>query len=1238
VAYGCLAISLSLLFSVPTAADEPAGAFAEVCFAPFDEAATPTDVATWQRWIEQVAGQPGSLQMIGPRSGRGCRLTGTHRLVPAWTDGLLLRMLLQPSDHFCLHLFHGLDGVSLRFDAGSRSWGAFTTRRQLGACKPQQVTLAATDGGRTRRSQFAEPVPIALHYQQGELIVTRGDLILLGVPLSDMPQEMYLDGQADLHDIDRWVCTDLPAMPTDEVGQFRKPAELSWNQRLGPGATFQELDSGAVELGVENSDQSGWATTQVVAADPCQLTLRLDRVSPGTGVFLSTDRDAQPAAILLFVSERRDGRIGILFADRLGQRGAGWGQFPGDVSPAVSDPVWLRIIYGAGTLRWWVSNDGRHWAEPERRLNSLAPRSMHLGLCHVRNAASAKIELGAVALKPFTTLATSCPQRLRQRAERAIDSWQLDQGIAEWQQSVRDSCPPDADLQEWSNACNVAAIAAGTDAELGNYLLSRLVDRSSRERWPFDRRLALLDEVCLLADSRLFQQHGPALPQRYFDLAYEAWRQEGIAPLNPIRTALMTAPLDHHAQPVWSGDGIIRDEVLDAIYQADWRRLRQTCAVLNYFRLHHDNLLVVWADQLSAAILRADPIITGRRIPNVSWPSLLSEDLNRDVYNQNIELQMLIKSAAWEDAAKQIASAMTLDLRGVAPAAADPDLLVSSAVAVRAALLEYRGLLSALESDQSELLNLQVKRAIAGRSTSRVEQLARRFPGTSAARTAEKWLGDQLLARGQAKDALAHYERASSFQNLAADPSLPARLNLAAAYAGQPPPVSFDTPAEIGEVTIQPTEVAALSSELAKRRRETSQQAGPGSWPSLAFGRLRTGQRVALPLAVGNEPAKEVLPGIDRQRIDWPGCQLAAVRAGDKLLVHNRFELLALQWDTGQSLWTNHPMGEEMLRSRDWPLIPMRPLVHERRVVARHLCAKTPQLACWDLDAGQLLWISPLEDQLPISDPFIVEGKLGVLTMDQQRAIDAPLRLQWIDIVTGQPAGHHTLVRLRDGWWRRSCCQVLSSGQHLYVVLGGIAFACDDTATISWVRTSRTTPPEADPTWIAQLHQVPLLADGKLVLSQVGVRAVEAVDPTTGSLLWRSVEPQLRQAIGIADDVLIIQTQSGLAALDLEDGTRVWQHDQPALLLAAYCNPSGVLYSHATTAAERSRQQGVELVILDARSGQIAGRHIIEELSGSQPRVAPLVVGDDRAWAFFSAGALGGQREMLELLAEEKVP
>ena len=167
---------------------------------------------------------------------------------------------------------------------------------------------------------------------------------------------------------------------------------------------------------------------------------------------------------------------------------------------------------------------------------------------------------------------------------------------------------------------------------------------------------------------------------------------------------------------------------------------------------------------------------------------------------------------------------------------------------------------------------------------------------------------------------------------------------------------------------------------------------------------------------------------------------------------------------------------------------------------------------------------------------------------------------------------------------------------------------------------------------VAQQHAGPPLVDGgKLYVAQPGVPAVECLDPGSGTLLWRSILPEVRRLAGIVDGKLIAEVDDGLLALSASTGKPLWHHRSDGLLQAQFCGPpGGVLYACREPAETQGKLQPL-LVWLDAATGNTTAKTSLPGLADAEPMLGPAVMHRGRLWVLFGRGLQGSRRELLEL-------
>ena len=148
---------------------------------------------------------------------------------------------------------------------------------------------------------------------------------------------------------------------------------------------------------------------------------------------------------------------------------------------------------------------------------------------------------------------------------------------------------------------------------------------------------------------------------------------------------------------------------------------------------------------------------------------------------------------------------------------------------------------------------------------------------------------------------------------------------------------------------------------------------------------------------------------------------------GDVLYVANHFQVAAYNLTNGQRMWQSQPPPGAIQRSQDWALIAMQPLVTGNRIFARHVVLGTTRCwFAWRKSSGKLLWsVEAHRREFFVSDPVIVQGQLGAVSVGVQLEQQGVLRWNTLDPETGELQSQRDLVRLRNTWGKRACCELV---------------------------------------------------------------------------------------------------------------------------------------------------------------------------------------------------------------------
>jgi hypothetical protein len=806
--------------------------FQDVCFETFDTSKSLPQRDQLLKWFEPVAGSSHRFYDTRTQLGQCGAIEGLVRLkAPLWDD-TALRMWLESYNRLQIHCYHGTQGVTLvYYEDQSYRWAAYATTRKPGTAKPETFALTATDDGRSRRSEIRAGGTIDLRYRDGELILSRGDVALVRARLPGSPDDVYFDGKAAFHGITLVRTTGGPPQNAQHpiVAEIERPADLPWTEQLHEGAKVERLPDGSIELAANQAKQRGWIATPLPKHGLHEVILEVEDATPGSSLCL-TRADGQPPQVIRWMRNQRDGRTCLTMRGNDDAYQAEYGAINERIVAYASPRQFVRLLFGCGQLRWWISADGVNWAEPEEPVNNLPGGISHIGLFHVTNVPDVRITLRRITLRELSELSSLADAAVREQARPFNDA----RGLGIWITAATESQPAETDLAEWRRACAIRALGAGCAKELGWQLVDLLLDDAAARKLPPDKQLRMLEEAVLLYDTRDNQEVTVRMIERFDRLAIAAYEQHGERPFSLIRHALMTAPFSLLYNFRVATESTVRAELLQLLYSGRWQETVDFCRRLRFYQQHQQCPLAEWAEMTALRELPTRPGATSVARQKEDWRQPLVEELSKDAYNLLAELQAVLDSDAYDDAARMITAADPDSMTGVAPFANDRQLLVSLPASIRLAIRQYPQLETVMTDRYGPLAQLRVRQAIAAGNVAAVQLAAVQFESTEAAAEAHRWLGDRALSSGWFARALAEYRRAELTAGAALKQELAARIRLAAAMLGDDVGTAATQPVQLGEIHMPAAEFETLVAEM-RQRADGSPAARSAAVSELAF-------------------------------------------------------------------------------------------------------------------------------------------------------------------------------------------------------------------------------------------------------------------------------------------------------------------------------------------------------------------------------------------------------------------
>lgn len=1182
-------------------------------------------------------------QKKGPRE--FTRIDGFYRLNLPWPEGSALRMCMIERERFQVHVYHGQEGITLRyFRDEEQSWAVYHTTRDAGKPEPKEPVLWATDQWRTIRTDNGT---VCLHYAAGALTMARGGVRLFTVPFSGPPDEVFVEGSALVWGLDVAEGPPLPPEATtgEEVLPRTPAARLAWREEPVAGCSLTHEPDGSVLFAAAEKTDHVFTDAWVCEPGLHEFLFEVESPDPGTGIYLGNSA-GEPLFRLAFFREPNTRRttFGLMYPhSREIERNY---EYDKRAVPYVGRRHWLRMVLAGGVLSVWTSGDGRHWSQPEHAIVRVEGSCTRLGLYACSDEKPRAIRLHSVEIRRLARVESLADSALRGAVPRLADCPDL--GI--WTERVETAQPGNADPAAWRRTCIVGTLQQGPKPEVGQPLLGELLTEAIAGAGESDA-LALLHEAGLLVN--IPDQNDLLRYLGCYDALGTRWmRGDHPCPYTTIDLAVARALPYVPGWLIQVPEQRLRHELVLGAYQGRWADVAALCNRLEerglYRRLRESEPtwmpsvghLVEWAEGEAARNLglpesetrwaaQGRPGGRGRRLPASlahSGAHPLLQRVDKEGYNVLAEVLAAKQSETWREAAQLVTSAAPAAIEGLVFSPDDAERMVSLRLALEQCVLGTPALRETLETEFGQLGQLRFTRACDTGNPREVEVVAAQFPGTSAAASAYQWLGDRALAAGWFARAGGYYQSAQRSQ-VSPSEELAARVRLAAALEGRDAGSAVQREVHLAGQTLAAADFERLVAEMRQARAASSAVAAPEPYQPPAAGAY------ALRPWAGFDRNHERRPAGVSHVADWVARQTGVVFAAGQMIVSSPVEVIGLELASGRPLWQQKlQVDEARLR---WPMARMQPLALGAWIFVRRLTEQGPELACLDVVDGRLLWNQRPEKGHVASDPLCVGQAVCAVTAS---TLQNKLRLELTGYhpESGGILASRPLVEFTDFWNQEIPCAASVAGDRIVISAGGAAICCDGDGALQWVRRQMRIPsPPYDRSngqmWSRQLHDPPVIAGQRVLVTQPGVWTVDCIDLTTGRLLWSEVEPDVRRVVGVAGDLAIIETSDAIGALDLATGEPRWYHTAPNRFEVCQAGAASVVYAQRQPMLEPRDQFRGRLVWLNPATGKAVHQSELPLTPDKQPLAGPLVVRGRRAWLFVSGEATKTRRELLEL-------
>lgn len=1205
------------------------------------------DRSELQAWFTPLPGTP--WKILRPRAVGKTRqrtlsaMEGRFRLAAPLHEGTALRLMIHDPQGLRITAWSGTRGATIEVDGSPPArWCGSVLVRPAADRPVERRWLTSTSDGRGERVGIAWQPGVGdflgiveLRFIRGSLVLSRGEVRLIEVPLPEPPEEILFEGQLAIGGVELVRAVEPPPLPPPPPATVQwQPADLPWT---GPAAAaVEKRPDGSVRL----ARADGGATPLVAicrlppaAFGPRETLLQITDYTPGSGVVL-TGTDGKPAVVCGFVkpdATKIPDRQGAIFMawtpDNSPITGGGRDRF------AFAPPtVWLRLsLVNSGLVISW-SGDGNTWA----RLREFPPAALPGGIAGVGLFAGGHpaqaITLTSVGVAELPGLAKILPRDLLAAIDPLLATGGEIKDPVSWSQRWLERLPSGVAASRWMAAAAIRTLA--TSAANHAPTLGRFAWQHARSLdMPLEDRLAVCDDLNRLTKIRTPQEATP-LDGIYGLVAGDCLARGDTAGYRAAWLRLQQAPNDasgpsltqHSFDPLRVQVEALRRRVFDGPGPA----LRAEVMRQRFYATD--------ATTAEAEEREFEPGEPPMPETDTSWAEAVAD------------FRATIDAGNWDGAQRTLAriaaeSGGRLLDQGLVQDEHDGDRFFPLWSVVDDALRERAEFRSFMLEGPAERGRLRLGQLRASGDARGLAVAADEFPGTPAAVEALEWLATRSLAAGDVPAARSAVRAGLTWAGPEPRDRLLAIDALARAIAEddvETLPAAAVGSVSGGELT------AAITAMRRTRRTPVAAAPAPGDVAAVKRATLVAPASAQIRIDVAASPGP--LPGITfprsppffRTRFDWVGESCAVLPHGDRLLASNGWSVTSIDAATGAVHWQT-PVAPKTDRPAVGGLVPLRPACGPRHVfVRRFATGRTTTVAALDADSGAVAWESrPDAATPPLSDPVFADGML--LWCEGKFDTRNFMLLVGADPTTGQRKFTRPLCVLRPGWLNSrpgggaaepGDCQIAVVDGRLFIALGGTVLCCDAGGRLQWARRLPWISAAADPGWYHRSPAPPLHHAGTLFVMPPGVPGLVAVAADSGRLVWKTPLPSARRVVGIAGSAaaawVVVETEAGLVACDVRDGTPrlildgrdgpgdPWLGISPARLLgAATTTADGLAIVAVQTRradADKSGMLDASLVWIDVGSGAIRHTAPLPALAGNPPWLGPMAAADGRLW------------------------
>jgi len=1099
---------------------------------------------TWQEYaVGGVAGQSDWQADVGKlfekrdgkppvmsRDRRYLQLEGTYRLGSVPGPGRMLRLGHADGKQLDLEVWNG--NAAVRLQIAPSKWTIQARALTWTDTRSSAVVRASCDDrGAWRWYGYGA---IDIRYQDGRILVCRGEVPLLAVPMPKAPVGANLTcARSRLWLAEVRACRPLP-LPADWTGRHDATTvpvvNLTWAQKSTDTVTFSGGRGGEVALAAESEKDAGyvWADLDVGPLEVVEVTAHVRQCTALAGVAARVGDVVRPIRLTL----RKDKRLVAPRDSRHADDDLAAGR-------TVGEQFWVRIRFGLDAIMVWVSRDGKAWWPRQAQLTYGRGEKVWFGLEVQRGKEPRRVAVDVLEVRRSNAIG----QMVRAEADlvreaggaltyEITNATTREQALAMLDEARRDNVDP----ARWQAACDVHLVCGSRQWQVRLEALEALfLAECDRD--------AEADLAAILAGVRELQDAALVYPDRLPGLLREVVMTLARSAFEGGRMGDLKAVVDatylHPGGPAGLSGGyhsavmppaLLRLFLLGLMDRGDWAsvRLAAARAVFTVPRGYRPETepFARWALKRAREQLNEDPgAATGTQGPRC--PLVLSDE--RLVLNVVGQFLFLVRGKHYQAACEKITSE-PLDDALIRP---DPqrDVLQATHFCVSQTIRTTPKLQDILTQPRfSQIGMIRLERARKQDDLDAVRALAAQFYGTLPALSATHVLADRDLSDGQFRSAIARYDLLRGRQDYPRREDAAAKFRLASAMLGRLAGDPVTKTVVLPGGTFSADQFERMVRQLAAERKP---QAVPPS----------RGARAPGPAAHSDDVTLTRLADVTglTARFRYTRARPADFATdGRRLFVSYLGKLLSIDPASPSVAWAFEPDPKRARYKHGHYFDAEGPaglLRAGNRLYVRCTRGERP-LECFHTQTGKRLW-SRTYDTGVLSDPFLIGPWVSVITGDDDAR--GALCLQRTAKDADELSLSSRIVDVRDEV--RPVGRPAVVGDAVLFRAAGCLINCDRRGTLRWARPLRAVPEDVLPelhTSLA-LDDMIVLDGRRLILTAPGCPYVTCVSADSGKRLWSFLIHSPSRLAGLVGGSAVVVDSERITALDPATGKIRWQ-------------------------------------------------------------------------------------------------